>query len=162
MLRRRKEARHAAAHRILLFEAIVKELRQESFVLWGQGQAAAAAIAYAVKFPDRVSHLILSNPWTSVSFRALGGDVSLDTFRALVLSNSRMASLAIAEAVLGNSFDASGAAMVLPHPAGKRDARNVRSAGDETIVGHGREELISIPRGRRFDMKWHRPPSSRK
>jgi pimeloyl-ACP methyl ester carboxylesterase len=88
-------------------EAIVKELGLKSFVLWGQGQGAQPATAYAVKSPDRVSHLILTNPWTSVSFAALGGDVSLETFRALVLSNSRMASLAIAEAVLGNSFDAS-------------------------------------------------------
>jgi len=43
-------------------EAIVKELGLKSFVLWGQGgQGAAAAIPYAVKFPDRISHLILSN-----------------------------------------------------------------------------------------------------
>ena len=41
-------------------EAIVKELGLKSFVLWGQGgMGAAAAIPYAVKFPDRVSHLIL-------------------------------------------------------------------------------------------------------
>jgi pimeloyl-ACP methyl ester carboxylesterase len=89
-------------------EAIVKELGLKSFVLWGQGGGAAPAIAYAVKSPDRVSHLILSNPATAALLGgALGGDVSLDTFRALVLSNSRMASLALAEAVLGNSFDAS-------------------------------------------------------
>jgi pimeloyl-ACP methyl ester carboxylesterase len=89
-------------------EAIVKELGLNSFVLWGQGGGAVPAIAYAVKSPDRVSHLILSNPGTSVLLGgALGGDVSLDTFRALVLSNSRMASLALAEAVLGSSFDAS-------------------------------------------------------
>jgi pimeloyl-ACP methyl ester carboxylesterase len=84
-------------------EAIVKELELKSFVLWGQGGGAAPAIAYAVKSPDRVSHLILSNPGAAVLF---AGDVSLDTFRALVLQNSRMASLAVVEAVLGNSFDA--------------------------------------------------------
>jgi pimeloyl-ACP methyl ester carboxylesterase len=42
-------------------EAIVKELGLASFVLWGQGQGAAPATAYAVKFPDRVPHLILSH-----------------------------------------------------------------------------------------------------
>jgi pimeloyl-ACP methyl ester carboxylesterase len=42
--------------------AIVKALALKSFVLWGQGvQGAAAAIPYAVKFPNRVSHLILCN-----------------------------------------------------------------------------------------------------
>jgi pimeloyl-ACP methyl ester carboxylesterase len=41
-------------------EAIVKELGLKSFVLWGDGgQGAVAAIAYTVRFPDRVSHLIL-------------------------------------------------------------------------------------------------------
>src|SRR5579864_7506284 len=84
-------------------EAIVKELGLKSFVLWGQGSGAQPAIAYSVKSPVRVSHLILSNPGTSVLLGgALGGDVSLDTFRALLLSNSRMASLAIAEAALGS------------------------------------------------------------
>src|ERR1700676_4602055 len=88
-------------------EAIVKELGLKSFVLWGQGGGAAPAIAYAVKSSDRVSHLILSNPGTSISLGgALGGDVNLDTFRALVLSNYRMSSLALTEAVLGSSFDA--------------------------------------------------------
>src|SRR5215469_3872783 len=43
-------------------EAIVKQLRLKSFVLWGHGaQGAAAAIAYAVEFSDHVSHLILTN-----------------------------------------------------------------------------------------------------
>ena len=88
-------------------EAIVNELGLKSFVLWGQGQGAQPAIAYAVKSPDRVSKLILSNPGTALSGGALGGDVSLDTFRALVLSNYRMASLSLAEAALGSSFDAS-------------------------------------------------------
>jgi pimeloyl-ACP methyl ester carboxylesterase len=89
-------------------EAIVKELGLKSFVLWGQGSGAHPAIAYSVKSPDRVSHLILSNPGTSASLGgALGGDVNLDTFRALVLSNYRMSSLALAEAVLGSSLDAS-------------------------------------------------------
>jgi pimeloyl-ACP methyl ester carboxylesterase len=89
-------------------EAIVKELGLKSFVLWGQGGGAAPAIAYAVKSPDRVSHLILSNPGTSISLGgALGGDVNPDTFRALVLSNYRMSSLALAEAALGSSLDAS-------------------------------------------------------
>jgi pimeloyl-ACP methyl ester carboxylesterase len=88
-------------------DAIVKELRLKSFVLWGQGGGALPALGYAVKFPERVSNLILSNPGTGVLLGGtLGGDVNLDTFRALVLSNWRMASLAMAETMLGNSFDA--------------------------------------------------------
>jgi pimeloyl-ACP methyl ester carboxylesterase len=43
-------------------EAIVKNLGLKSPVLWGDGAAGgAASIAYTVKFPDRVSHLILCN-----------------------------------------------------------------------------------------------------
>jgi pimeloyl-ACP methyl ester carboxylesterase len=88
-------------------EAIVKELGLESFVLWGQGGGAVPAIGYAVRFPDRVSHLVLSNPGTGILLGGiLGGDVSPDTFRALMLSNSRIAQLAWAEGMLGNSFDA--------------------------------------------------------
>ena len=65
-------------------EAIVKELGLKSFLLLGQGGEAVPAIAYSVKSPDRVSHLILPNPGMSLlSGRALGGDVSLHTFRAL-------------------------------------------------------------------------------
>jgi hypothetical protein len=50
--------------------------------------------------------LVLSNtnPGTGLF---LGGDLSLDTYRALVLSDWRMASLALTERALGNSFDAS-------------------------------------------------------
>jgi pimeloyl-ACP methyl ester carboxylesterase len=85
-------------------EAIVEQLQLESFALWGQGQGAAAATAYAVKFADHVSHLILSNaPWHT---DYLSGVLSQDIFRALVMSSTRMASLVVAEAALGNSFDA--------------------------------------------------------
>src|SRR5579864_236022 len=44
---------------IRTIEAIVKDLELESFVLWARSYEATAAIAYAVKYPDRVSHLIL-------------------------------------------------------------------------------------------------------
>jgi len=57
---------------IRTIEAIVKKLGLKSFVLWGQGGGAPPAIAYAVKSPDRVSHLILSNPGTA--FFERGGD----------------------------------------------------------------------------------------
>src|SRR5262249_12017935 len=40
-------------------EAIVKDLGLKSLVLWGRSYEAAAAIAYAVRSPDRVSHFIL-------------------------------------------------------------------------------------------------------
>jgi pimeloyl-ACP methyl ester carboxylesterase len=90
-------------------EAIVKELGLKSLVLWGNGgQGASAAIPYALKYPDRVSHLILSNAQARWHFaHASWGDVGPDAYRALVLSNSRMASLAMAERALGSSFDAS-------------------------------------------------------
>ena len=85
-------------------DAIIKQLQLKSFALWGQGQGAAAATAYAVKFADQVSHLILSNaPWNT---DYLSGVLSQDIFRALAMSSTRMASLVVAEAALGNSFDA--------------------------------------------------------
>src|SRR6201997_322600 len=79
-------------------EAIVKELGLKSFVLWGQGGGAVPAIGYAVRSPDRVSQLVLSNPGTGILMGGiLGADVSPDTFRALMLSNSRISQLARAE-----------------------------------------------------------------
>jgi pimeloyl-ACP methyl ester carboxylesterase len=92
---------------IRTIEAIVKELGLKSHVLWGQRHGSAPAIAYAVKFPDRVSHLILCGAHA----RWQGGPVaaddlkSQDAYRALVRSNWRMASLSVMETMLGRSFD---------------------------------------------------------
>jgi pimeloyl-ACP methyl ester carboxylesterase len=90
-------------------EAIVTELGLKSFVLWGHGgQGAAAAIPYAVKFPDRVSHLILSNAqarWHGAP--AYWGGVSREAFHAMMLSNWRMGAMAAAEGMLGREFDPS-------------------------------------------------------
>jgi pimeloyl-ACP methyl ester carboxylesterase len=89
-------------------EAIVKELGLKSLLLWGQGgQAAAAVIPYAVKFPGRVAHLILCNAqarWHGAS--TSWGGASQESFHSLVLSNWRMAELALAEFMLGSVFDA--------------------------------------------------------
>jgi pimeloyl-ACP methyl ester carboxylesterase len=91
-------------------EAIVKELGLESFVLLGEhASGAVPAIAYVVKSPDRVSHLILCNAqarWHG-SLAASWGGASQEAFHSLLLSNSRMASLAMAEIILGSAFDAS-------------------------------------------------------
>ena len=87
-------------------DAIVKDLGLKSFVLWARSYEAAAAIAYAVKCPDRVSRLILYGAQARRHRGLLGGDLIQDTFRALVLSNWRMASLAMVEVVLGNASDA--------------------------------------------------------
>ena len=93
---------------IRTIEAIVEKVGLDSFALWVHGgQGTAAAIAYAVKSPDRVSHLILYGTqarWHSVP---AWGDVNQETFRALALLNKRVASLALMEAWFGNSVDAS-------------------------------------------------------
>src|SRR5262249_29454980 len=81
------------------------KLGLKSFVLWGNlGQGGAAAIAYAVKFPDRVSHLILCGAQANGA-HAMGNANLRAAVRALGLSDSRMASLAIAEAMLGCAFN---------------------------------------------------------
>jgi pimeloyl-ACP methyl ester carboxylesterase len=91
---------------IRTIESIVTQLRLKSFALWGQGTSgAAAAISYAIKFPDRLSHLILCNAQARWHGPTWGG-TNLDTARALMLSNWRMASLAYAETQLGSEFDA--------------------------------------------------------
>jgi hypothetical protein len=76
-------------------------------VLWGHAaQGGAAAISYVAKFPDSVSHLILSNAqarWHGI--HAWGG-VSRETHRALLLSNWRISQLSMAETMLGSTFDA--------------------------------------------------------
>jgi pimeloyl-ACP methyl ester carboxylesterase len=88
-------------------EAIVKKLELQSFVLWGHAaKGGAAAISYVAKFPDSVSHLILSNAqarWHGI--HAWGG-VSRETHRALLLSNWRISQLSMAETMLGSTFDA--------------------------------------------------------
>jgi pimeloyl-ACP methyl ester carboxylesterase len=86
-------------------EAIVKELGLKSFVLWGQSvMGGAAAIAYAVKFPDRISHLILTNAQARWHGSPAFGS-SEEEVRALVLSNRRMGALALAECMLGSAFN---------------------------------------------------------
>jgi pimeloyl-ACP methyl ester carboxylesterase len=83
-------------------DAIVKNLGLKSPVLWGwAGQGAAAAISYAVKFPDRVSHLILCN--AQARWHGSFGS-SEEEVRALVCSNRRMGALALAECMLGSAF----------------------------------------------------------
>jgi pimeloyl-ACP methyl ester carboxylesterase len=87
-------------------EAIVKQLRLKSFVLWGHGlQGGLAAISYAAKSPDRVSRLILSNAGARRSVTDWGG-ASVDSLRELTLSNMRMAAVAVAEAMLGSAVAA--------------------------------------------------------
>jgi pimeloyl-ACP methyl ester carboxylesterase len=93
---------------IRTIEAIVKELGLKSLVLWARDVEAPAAIAFAVKYPDRVSHLILDGAearW--YGHPAWGSTLSHETHREMVLSNWRMASLAMAEAILGSAFDGS-------------------------------------------------------
>src|SRR6266446_6161988 len=93
---------------IRTIDAIVKNLGLESFVLWGWGmQGAAATIAYAVKFPDRVPGLILYGAQARWHERPTWGGANQETVRALIRSNWRMASLAYAESQLGSEFDAS-------------------------------------------------------
>jgi pimeloyl-ACP methyl ester carboxylesterase len=95
---------------IRTIESIVTQLRLKSFALWGHGtMGATAAISYAIKSPDRLSHLILCNAQARWHERPKGlwGGANLETARALMLSNWRMASLAYAETQLGSEFDAS-------------------------------------------------------
>jgi pimeloyl-ACP methyl ester carboxylesterase len=85
-------------------EAIVKQLSLKSPLLWGQGLVGGtAAIAYAVKFPNLVSRLILSNAAVR-GVPSWGG--STDSLRGLALSNWRMATVALAEATVGSVHDA--------------------------------------------------------
>jgi pimeloyl-ACP methyl ester carboxylesterase len=93
---------------VRVIEAIAKKLGVRPFVLWGLGAGgAAAAIPYAVKFPDHVSHLILCNAQARRHGAPPWGSVSNDTFRALALSDIGMASSAMAVRSLGSAFDAS-------------------------------------------------------
>ena len=89
-------------------DAIVKDLGLKSFVFWGRSYKAAEAIAYAEKYPGRVSHLILYGAAARWHGSPVAADdlKSQDAFRTLTLSNWRMVSLAMAETMLGNSFDA--------------------------------------------------------
>jgi pimeloyl-ACP methyl ester carboxylesterase len=92
-------------HDVRAIEAIAKKLGLRPFVLWGQGPTGGApAIPYAVKFPDRVSHLILCNAQARWHGSPAFGS-SEEAVRALMLSNRRMGDLALAEAMLGRAFN---------------------------------------------------------
>jgi pimeloyl-ACP methyl ester carboxylesterase len=81
-------------------EAIVEKVGLNSFALWVHGgQGAAAAIAYAVKVPDRVSYLILYGTqarWHSVP--AWGG-VDQETFRPSGVAGMMLGVFAVATLV---------------------------------------------------------------
>jgi pimeloyl-ACP methyl ester carboxylesterase len=104
----RKRADFSLDSEVQTIEAIVRKLELQSFVLWGHAaQGGAAAISYVAKFPDRVSHLILSNAqakWHGV--HAYGG-MSQETHRELLLSNWRISQLSMVETMFGSGFDAS-------------------------------------------------------
>src|SRR5262249_1988795 len=102
---------------IRTIEAIVKELGLKSFVLWARAVEAPAAITFAVKYPDRVSHLILYGAearWHG--HPAWGNTLSIETHGAMVLADFRMSQLAFAEAMLGSAFDASTLQWYLRYP----------------------------------------------
>jgi len=52
---------------LLDLEAVVERLGLERFALAGRLAGAPAAIAYAARRPERVSHLVLRDPWASVA-----------------------------------------------------------------------------------------------
>jgi len=52
---------------LLDLEAVVDHIGLERFVLWGLVTSGPVAIAYAVRHPDRVSHLILWSSWARSS-----------------------------------------------------------------------------------------------
>ncbi len=49
--------------RLLDLDAVVERLKLTRFAIFGLGNGAPAAIAYAAGHPERVSHLILANPY---------------------------------------------------------------------------------------------------
>jgi pimeloyl-ACP methyl ester carboxylesterase len=89
-------------------DAVVNALGLDSFALWGRCFGAAPAIAYAVKSPARVSHLILYGAQARWHGNPVVADElkHQDALRALTLTNFRMVSMAMAETMLGRSFDA--------------------------------------------------------
>ncbi len=65
-----------------VLEAVVDHLKLKRFVLWGFSQGGAVAIAYAVKHPRRVTHLILYGAFANGE--ALTSDELKAVFKSLV------------------------------------------------------------------------------
>ncbi len=61
-------------------EAVVENLKLKRFALWGVSQGGPVAVAYAVKYPRRVSHLILYGTY------ARGGAVAAGKLKAALIS----------------------------------------------------------------------------
>jgi hypothetical protein len=92
----RKRTHFSLDSEVRIIQAIVKESGLESFILWGQAPG-AQAIAYAVNYTDRVSHLILSGAQARWHPVPAWTGVTRKTLSALALSNGRMAQLSMAE-----------------------------------------------------------------
>jgi class 3 adenylate cyclase len=66
-------------------EALREHLGFDQFVLWGNIHGCPASIAYAVAYPERITHLILSNPFANGDewYRAWPMLKGLESFRAM-------------------------------------------------------------------------------
>ena len=134
---------------IRTIEAIVKELELKSLVLWGQ--AARSRSDYRLR--GKVSRSCLTFDfvwcWRSVARRSCRGRRPQGSRRL-----SRAGAVELADGLTGGGRDNARelvrcrfAAMVPPHPEGRRDGRNARSAVD-ALVEHGRARLapkVSVP-----------------
>ena len=77
--------------------AVAGHLQLSEFDLWGNSETAGVAVAYAVAYPGRVSHLIFFGGFASGP--SIDRTGAVDAFNALVRSNWRMARNSIADMV---------------------------------------------------------------
>ncbi|HEY4669283.1 MAG TPA: alpha/beta fold hydrolase [Tepidiformaceae bacterium] len=75
--------------------AVVDHLKLSSFDLWCFGDGAAAGVTFAVRHPERVSRLILYNPWAHVPGSV--GRQHIEVWSAFIHASWGLASRAFAE-----------------------------------------------------------------
>jgi pimeloyl-ACP methyl ester carboxylesterase len=84
-------------------ETVIDAAGLERFVLCGYGQGGPVAIAYAVRFPDRVSHLVLVNSFAqgSAYYKRLPAMRALAGMRAMAEDQWEFFTLTVATAAAG-------------------------------------------------------------
>lgn len=58
-----KQSQEAESQLVRSVEEWRKEMQLEQFVLLGHSMGGFLAASYAIKYPERVKHLILADPW---------------------------------------------------------------------------------------------------
>ena len=135
---------------VRVLEAVVDHLKLKHFVLWGFSQGGAVAIAYAVKHPRRVTHLILYGAYAQGE--ALTSDELKAVFKSLVRTHWGVGSKVFADLFVPEAGE--GAAKWFNHL--QREAATPEMAAQLLDLSYGVNVVDLLPRVRVPTLVMHR------